>query len=207
MRRLLVAILLLLVAAWPAAALAADVPMYDNNPARTRSMTDMGLTPRQIYLSAPVALTFDSNQQSYSTPTVVGNDFYQYSYTTNGVGVLQEWRFPHLTAAGLLAQYDGINLPPQPIPYRGTEVVHNLYVGASEGYYGVAGQDSLATAEGFQAIAVGHRLYSWRQGTWPHQAALGEFGRLHPGRSRQQPLPGGRAAPDHAAGACAGDQG
>ena len=101
--------------------------------------------------------------QSISTPTIVGSDIYQYTYS-GGTGTLYDVHMPALDPTAVLKRY-GARLPSY-LTVQPT-ILHTLTFHPTEGAYGADAQDSLTTAEGWQAIAVGHEIYAWPQGEWP----------------------------------------
>ena len=141
---------------------AANIPMYDGNTARTRMVSDPSLSPTQLYLSVPTYLPLPG--QSLSTPTVVGNTLYQYTYS-GGKGALYAIKLPQINGSSVLTQYN-YALPSflaRSVQYAEPPLVFS----PSKGAYGADAQDSLTTAQGWQAIAVGQHLYAWPAGRWP----------------------------------------
>lgn len=181
---------LTLLALMPASASAQNVSMYDNTPARTRLMVDQNIKPGQLYLSVPLTFDTGTGQQSFSTPTIVGNDLYQYTYS-GGTGQLSEWALPVTSATQLLMNYSHGQLP-LAFHYSGLSYGPlTITFHPSQGAYGTAGQDSVVTSQGHQAIAVGRTLYTWPQNSWPAQGTNlkgtdGTIIRGNPGNNRFQ---------------------
>ena len=140
---------------------AANIPMYDNNVSRTRLIVDPSFSPVTLFLSSPTYIHLQG--ESVSTPTINGSDLYQYTYS-GPVGTLYDIRVPQIDTTSIMRRY-GYSLPSYLT--ASAQVVHTLTFRPSEGSYGADAQDSLSTAQGYQSISVGQRLYAWPQGNWP----------------------------------------
>lgn len=178
------AALLPLLAVWPALVNAANIPMYDGNTSRTRLIVDPSISPEQLYLSSPDYIHLPG--QSVSTPTVVGNTLYQYTYS-GSTGTLYAVNLPQVNAAQVLKRYG--NSLPNYLTATAQYTAPPITFHTSEGAYGVSAQDSLSTSQGWQSIAVGHTLYAWPQGQWPaSQSAINNRTQIlgAPGNTRYQ---------------------
>ena len=151
---------MLLVMVPAASTRAANIPIYDVGVTRERVVNDPTLSPIQLYLSNPWYV--DLPGQSLSTPTIIGQDLYQYTYS-GGTGTLYDITMPTLNPTAVLQQYGA--KPPAYLTAP-TTVVRKL-VFANVGDAAAQSQDSLATSQGWQSIAVGRTLYAWPQGQWP----------------------------------------
>ncbi|MCL8208625.1 MAG: hypothetical protein K6V97_11220 [Actinomycetia bacterium] len=166
---------LLLAGAWPGAARAADLPLYDVTLARQRlvqAASDNAATV--LYSDIPVYLELPAGTQSFSTPNVIGSTIYQYTWDTAGNGWLWAVAMPALTAQQVTDLAGGtpyVTMPAQPVapPIQ-------FAAGFSGSRNEAAGQDSLSTGpylngqpDGaqYQAIAVGQNLYIWPASAYP----------------------------------------
>lgn len=143
---------------------AANIPMYDGDTSRSRLIPDPSLSPTQLYLSVPTYLSLPG--QSFSTPTYYQGILYQYTYSGN-TGTLYALNLPNINGDSVLRSYN-YALPgylTRSVQYAESP----LHFTTSDGAYGVQAQDSVTTAQGWQAIAVGRRLYAWQLGKWPAQ--------------------------------------
>ena len=138
---------------------AANIPMYDNSITRQRVVNDQSLSPLQLYLSSPWYVHLPG--QSLSTPTIVGNTLYQYTYQ-GASGSLYAIQMPTLDTTAVLHRH-----PQNPPPYQTAQPVITHTLTFSVGAAAADSQDSLATSQGWQSIAVGQYLYAWPQGQWP----------------------------------------
>lgn len=158
---------------------AAMVPQYDITLNRTRSITS-AQSALSFYSPDPVYLQIPGGTTSDSTPTVIGNTAYQYTFTTGGQGYLSAIQIPTLTANQVLQHAYGKGYWIQAAQYA--QPVVKFSVGFSpSGQNEAAGQDSLSTGPyssisrsgtvaggtAYQAIAVGEYLYTWPQSQYP----------------------------------------
>lgn len=142
---------------------AANIPMYDINTSRTRVISDPSLSPVQLYLSSPEYIHLGG--QSLSTPTTVGNHLYEYTYG-GPKGMLYDLNLPTIDTTAIIAKYR-YALPPY-LTSTASYAHSPMVFTPSQGAFAADSQDSLATAEGWQVIAVGRHIYGWPQGTWPN---------------------------------------
>lgn len=139
---------------------AQDIPTFDVNPQRTRTVSSTAYTltylnPQPFYATVP-ADPNGGTWQSFSTPVVVGNDLYQFAFDTKGYAVL--WEF-------------AMTQPPSSCWAGGTPCIVNwtpTYTwNWDPGFVdGVNTADDIAAPtfyDGYVAIGVGQYLYSWPQ--------------------------------------------
>jgi len=174
-----------------APAFAALIPQYDMTLQRTRDIIGSGSHANQFYDVHPVYLQIPSGSASNSTPTVIGNTAYQYTFTTGGIGYLSAITIPSMTPAQVranltsggywvrTAQYTqsatGTTIPPIEFNVGFTTNNQNEANGQDSlttgPYTSTTGAGILAGNTAYQAIAVGHNLYTWPQAAYPTSGA------------------------------------
>lgn len=165
---------------------AANLPVYDVNLARQRFIPATDVAATQTYADTPVYLEFPAGQQSFSTPTVVGNTLYQYTFDpSSGQGHLYNVALPTITYQQLNTY---VQTPGNPTYYAQPITTANPPVTFHGTAHEVSGQDSLSTNALFQAIGVGQYLYTWQQSSYPTGGTLptGVFIRGNPGNTNYQ---------------------
>ncbi len=138
--------------------LAQDIPTFDVNPQRTRTVSSTAYTttylnPQPFYATVP-ADPNGGTWQSFSTPVVVGSALYQFAFDNKGYAVM--WQFP-------------MTQPPSSCWAGGTPCIVNwtpTYTwNWDPGFVdGVNTADDIAGPtfyDGYVAIGVGQYLYSW----------------------------------------------
>jgi len=174
---------------------ASIIPQYDMTLTRTRAVTGQGDHADTFYNMTPVYLQIPVGSTSNSTPNVIGNTAYQYTFSGGadgaGTGYLSAISIPsNATMASWLANSpDNQNYVVKTADYSGGDSVITFPFSSTKVSQNEAdGQDSLTTgpycsdtgagtacdisgtstaAPLYQAIAVGHQLYAWENGTWP----------------------------------------
>lgn len=168
---------------------ASIIPQYDMTLTHTRAVTGQGSHADTFYNMTPIYLQIPPGSFSNSTPNVIGNTAYQYTFSggTNGsgTGYLSAISIPsNATMASWLANRpENQNYVVKTATYSGGDSVITFPFSTTKVSQNEAdGQDSLTTgpyasdtgagtlyagSTAYQAIAVGHQLYAWADGTWP----------------------------------------
>lgn len=147
---------------------AQDIPTFDVNPQRTRTVSSTAYTttylnPQPFYATVP-ADPNGGTWQSFSTPVVVGSNLYQYAFDSKGYAVL--WQFPMIQ-------------PPSSCWAGGIPCIVNWTPTHTwnwdPGFVdGVNTADDIAAptfSDGYVAMGVGQYLYAWPQS---HPAAMAQ---------------------------------
>ncbi len=159
---------------------AALIPQYDMTLQRTRDITASGSHANQFYDVHPVYLQIPGGTASNSTPTVIGHTAYQYTFSAGGKGYLSAITIPsmspaqvkaHLTSGGYWVRTAQYAAPPiqfdvgqSPSGQNEANGQDSLTTGP---YTSTTGPGTLAGNTAYQAIAVGHNLYTWPQAAYP----------------------------------------
>ncbi len=162
-----------LLAVFASAVHAADMPTYDNSSSRLRFIQSHSSS--QLYMDLPLYLELPAGQQSFSTPTVVGDTLYQYTWDSSGQGHLYALQLPGTDYSQVFQQAGSTPYVINSASYAQPPITFNA--GFTPGRLNAAaGQDSLSTGpyqggapDGaqYQAIAVGKYLYTWPAGSYP----------------------------------------
>ena len=162
-----------------APAFAAIIPQYDITLQRTRDITASGSHAIQFYDAHPVYVQIPGGSVSNSTPTVIGNTAYQYTFTTSGVGYLSAITIPSMTPAQVSAHLTSgywvrtAQYAAPPIRFAvgfspsGNNAANGQDSLTTGPYTSTTGPGTLAGNIAYQAIAVGQYLYTWPQSAYP----------------------------------------
>lgn len=152
-------------AVWGGPVHAQNIPTFDANSARSRTVTSSVYT--STYLNkAPFYATLPKNPdgeawQSYSTPVVVGGNAYQYAFDSSGHAVL--WTFP-MTQPSAACWSGGGTCSIAWTPSQ-TFTWDPGWLDGPYGWYNLAAEPTGPTlAQGYTAIGIGKFLYSWPTG-------------------------------------------
>ncbi len=160
---------------WGIPVFAANLPAYDLTPQRTRLLTAQTTgAAEQFYSPYPIYTQIPSGTQSFSTPNVVGNTVYQYTWDSGGQGYLSAFSLPTLSANAVQSQAGNTGYVTQSAAYAKTVIQFNAGFSGTNNL--AASQASLSTGpylngqpDGtqYQGIGVGKYLYSWPANQYP----------------------------------------
>ena len=176
-RRTGISLLLVAVMAgwWGLPVFAANLPAYDLTPQRTRLLTAQTTgAAEQFYSPYPIYTQIPSGTQSFSTPNVVGNTVYQYTWDGGGQGYLSAFSLPTLSANTVQREAGNTGYVTQSAAYTQKTIEFNAGFSGTNNL--AASQASLSTGpykdgqpDGtqYQGIGVGKYLYTWPAADYP----------------------------------------
>lgn len=179
---------------------AAIIPQYDMTLSRTRLVTSFQ-SALPFYSAIPMYLQLPKGTTSISTPTVVGNTAYQYTFDSGGTGYLSAIHIPSVTAAEVSAHATACANNQAGWCRTAISAAPTLSFPAGfapSGQNEADGQDSLSTGPytsitqggtlaghtAYQAIAIGKYLYYWpasqyQANTMPAKEKVYILGNVH----------------------------
>jgi len=173
---------------------ASIIPQYDMTLTHTRAVAGQGSHADTFYDMTPIYLQIPAGSGSNSTPNIVGNTAYQYTFSGgsggSGTGYLSAIAIPSSATlnrwlANTPAQLNYVihtatySHPVISFPFSSATVSQNEANGQDSlttgPYCSDTGTGTACTVPGttstpdplYQAIAVGHQLYAWKDGAWP----------------------------------------